>query len=240
MILDANNKFNFPFKLSKSIGKFTLQYIFNYLRLNRLLDLIRYNKTLQKLLNKNISDYEKEYKKIEIEIELNKVKNKKIKFINIPKKEESFYHIFFDTDYKEVFNKSNYIIANNNINKVKIIIDNGIKSLKKLFADCKYIKSINIIKFNNTDIINMAWMFDRCFSLKEINLSKVVTDKVKNMSSMFCYCSSLKEINLSSFETNNVRNMSWMFCDCKSLESLNISSFSTKNVKNMRNMFCGC
>ena len=160
MILDANNKFNFPFKLSKSIGKFTLQYIFNYLRLNRLLDLIRYNKTLQKLLNKNISDYEKEYKKIEIEIELKKVKNKKIKFINIHKKEESFYHIFFDNDYKEVLNKRNYIIENTHVNKVKIIIDNGIKSLKKLFVECEYIKIINFIKFNNNDIINMDCMFN--------------------------------------------------------------------------------
>jgi len=226
--------------LEKMKGQFTLKYIFLYLNPNKQLQLIRYNKRYQEMLNIGINDYEKEYKKIGIEIELNPVKNNPAKFINIPKKNEPYFHIFFDDDVRESIIKKNFITKNEKIKRVKIVIDDGVKSLAKLFMECKCIKRIHFVKFNIKNINNMSWMFQDCSSLEEILFSNIITDKVKSMESMFSNCSSLKEINLSKFETNNVRNMRWMFHYCPSLKRINLSNFSTQNVKDMRNMFFFC
>ena len=226
--------------LEKMKGQFTLKYIFLYLTPSKRLELVRYNKRYQEMLNIGLNDYEKEYKKIGIEIELNPVKNNPAIFINIPKKKEPYFHIFFDDDVRESIIKKNFITKNEKIKRAKIVIDDGVKSLAKLFMECKCIQRINFIKFNIKNINNMSRMFQGCSSLEEILFSNIITDEVKRMESMFSNCSSLKEINLSKFETNNVRNMSWMFHGCSSLEKINLSNFSTKNVKDMRNMFFNC
>ena len=54
---------------------------------------MQYNKKLQKRLNININDY-RECSKIEIELKL--VDQEYDKFINIPKKDKEYYHIYFD------------------------------------------------------------------------------------------------------------------------------------------------
>ena len=51
------------------------------------------------MLDKNIKDYENESQKIVIEIF--PVENKDCKFINIAKKNISYYHIYFNDNYKE-------------------------------------------------------------------------------------------------------------------------------------------
>ena len=68
---------------------FILKQIFENLQKNKLLNIIRYNKNLQKKLNKNIDDYKEEYSKIEIEIIMDGFGD----FINF-REDESYYHIF--------------------------------------------------------------------------------------------------------------------------------------------------
>jgi len=69
---------------------FILKQIFENIQKNKLLNIIRYNKNLQKKLNKNIDDYKEEYSKIQIEIIMNGFDD----FINF-REDESYYHIFF-------------------------------------------------------------------------------------------------------------------------------------------------
>ena len=69
-----------------------------------------------------------------------------IKFINISKKDEAYYHIYFNDNGKEV--KKNYFSKEDNISKVKIKIDSKIKSLNSLFQTCSYINKISFIRFN--------------------------------------------------------------------------------------------
>ena len=88
--------------------------------------------------------------------------------------------------------------------KVKIIIDCQVKSLKKLFEYCRCIESINFKKFYR--------------------------DNITDMSFMFSWCSSLKELNLNNFNTNNVTNMSWMFYGCSDDLKMKIKS-ENKNIK---------
>ena len=218
---------------------FILKHLFAFLNEKSLLGIIKYNKKLQNKLNIGINNYTEFYNKIEIEVGIN-IDNisKNIKFINISKKDEPYYHIYFNNNEKEI--KKNYIAKEDNISQVKIIIDPKIKSLNSLFQTCSHINKISFIRFNRKDITDMSCMFDECSSLKEINFTKFLTNNVTNMNYMFNKCSSLKELNLNNFNTMNVREMNYMFYKCLSLTKLNLNCFNTTNVINMICMFAEC
>jgi len=199
-------------------------------------EIIKYNKNLQNKLNINIDEYKK-YSTIGIE--LIPSKNKYGKFININNnEEEKYFHIYFNNSKKEI--GRNYILQNEKINKIKIIIDFQVKSFYKLFSYCDCIESISFINFYRKNINNMSFMFYECKSLKKINFSIYNTINVENMSCMFYECSLLKELDLSNFNTDNVTDMSNMFYQCNKLEKLDMTNFNTENVKNMKEMFFGC
>ena len=245
---------------------FFLLKLFDALPKVKCLKLIKYNKSMQNRLNKGIKDF-KEYTEIysPIEIEIIPAKNKYGKFINIPYPEKkSNFHIFFDNNKNEI--QRNYLEENESIDKIKIIIDYQVKSLKGLFSNCTCIDSIKFKKFYRTNINNMENIFSYCSSLKELDLSKFRTDNITNMNGMFEECSSLKELDLcnfntdkvtkmkcifkkcsslikldlNNFNTNKVKDMSGMFDECSSLEELNLTNFNTRNVTNMSYMFFKC
>ena len=111
-------------------SKYILQKILNNLKKDKLLEMIRYNKSLKSKLNKSIRDYFLEYSKIIIEIIPKE--NKYGQFININNKYKSYYHIYIDNNLKEESNKYS-IDKNEKINKIKIILDYDVISLSKLF-----------------------------------------------------------------------------------------------------------
>ena len=85
-------------------------------------------------------------------------KEEKNYFIKILKEEnEIYYHIYFNSDVKEI--KRTYFNQDDNITKIKIIIDEEIKSLEYLFIDCIWIEKITFIKFNRKNINNMRNKF---------------------------------------------------------------------------------
>ena len=175
-------------------SKTILRKIILLLQYIKLLEIINYNKKLQNKLNINIEDYKDYYEKhstIEIEI----IQDIFGKFINIPKEEEKYFHIYFNDDNKEI--KRNYTERKEIIEKIKIIIDDKVESFSKLFEDCRTIKSINFKRFNRININNMSYLFSNCSSMNKLNLSNFVTNNVTNMSNMFYGCSSLKNINSS-------------------------------------------
>ena len=96
--------------------------MFNYLKKAKLIEILKYNKKLQKRLNLSNNNY-KEYSQLylSIEIELKLAYNKLNKFIYTPDEE------------KEI--KWNYLDKNEKVNKIKIIIDYQGKSFKKLFYE---------------------------------------------------------------------------------------------------------
>ena len=219
---------------------YILQEIFNDLQKKKLLEIIKYNKKIQKRLNININNY-KDYCETysSIEIEITPTKNEYGKFINIRNKEDKkYYHIYFNNNKEEI--KRYELYRDDKVTKIYIIIDYQIQSFFKLFAECKCIESINFKKFYRNNINNMSYMFWECKLLKEINLNSFNTYNVTNMSYMFCLCSSLEEINLSNFSTNNVTDMRGMFSQCSSLKGLNLSNFNTNEVIDMTYMFYDC
>ena len=229
-------------------SKYILQRIFAYLTENKSLKIIKYNKNIQKKFEKDINDY-KNYKKIIIELTpINKeeIKNSnnekensdKNYFIKYIEKEKQYYHIYFNNENEE--KNRNYFTKDENVTKIKIIIDEHVTSFITLFHKCYCIEKINFIKFNRKDINNMSCMFYLCSSLKELNLNNFNTNNVTNMANMFWGCSSLKELNLSNFNTNNVTDMYGMFSYCSSLKKLNLNNFNTNKVTDMCLMFNNC
>ena len=227
-------------KYNEIKSDYFLQKVFNYMHKGAKLEIIKYNKNMQKRLKINTNNY-KEYSEIytSIEIEIITKKNETSKFINIKKGEEKYYHIYFNDNKKNEI-KRTYLNKDDKISKINIIIDYQIKSFFELFCDCKCIESINFKKFYRNNINDMIGMFFGCSSLKELNLSNFNTNNVTDMSFMFCGCSSLKELNLSNFNTSKVDNMTSMFLDCSSLKELNLSNFNTKNVTDTKEMFSKC
>ena len=133
-----------------------------------------------------------------------------------------------------------HIFSEEGIYTIKYVLKNKIKSCKKMFFYCKYIKSIDLSNFNTEDVTDMSLMFINCFNLEEINFGNFKTSKVTNMEGMFESCIGLKSLNLSSFDnTSNVENMNSMFLLCASLQELNLANFNTEKVKDMNSIFGG-
>jgi len=214
---EEKNKIKSKLFFNKLKSNYFLMKVFDIMKKNKSLEMVKINKKLQKRLN--IGDYKRYselYSSIEIELKVisNKYyifKNNNNIFIRINNKDKEYFHIYFDDSKEEI--KRNYIDINDNLNKIKIIIDHQIKSFKNLFFDCICIciNSINFKKFFRINITDMSRMFNGCYNLQNLNISNFNTNNVTNMSRMFYECQSLKELNISNFNTNNVTDLSYMF-----------------------------
>ena len=101
------------------------------------LEIIKINRTLQKKLDMNITNYKNYFEKIRvIEIELT-IKRTMYKFINIPEEDKQYYHIYINNI--EIPVNEIYISIKKN-EQIKIKIDYPVTSLKDLFKDKIYIE----------------------------------------------------------------------------------------------------
>ena len=165
-------------------SQYILQKIFNNLKLKKTLKLIKYNKVIQNKIDIKKEDYYN-YSKIIIEIVPVKIVKTAVynfiwrdgfnnpAFVNIYEGYESYIHIYFNDNNKEI--KRNYFMDKDEINKIKIILDNEIKSFSYLFNNC-YIEKITFKQFYREDITDMSYMFYECTSLKEINFNNFNTN----------------------------------------------------------------
>ena len=108
---------------------YLLQQIFNFLQENKSLKITKYNKKIQKRLDKNINDYIN-YKKVIIEIIPINIKDINI-FINYKEEKRKYYHIYFNDEKEE--KSRNYFTKDEKVLKIKIIIDYQIMSFEELF-----------------------------------------------------------------------------------------------------------
>ena len=239
---DKLNQIKFKVDFDNLKCYYLLKKVFDIMKKNKSLKIIKYNKKLQNRLNISINDY-KEYTQIyslieiELKLDLNKYNNND-KFINISDNKKDYFHIYFDNSNEEI--KRNYLEEDDEVKTIRIIIDYHVKSFKGLFKNCSCISSILFKKFYRNNITDMSYMFYGCYLLKELNLSNFITNNVTDMRFMFYDCSSLIELNLSNFITNNVIDMCGTFCGCNSLKELNLSNFVTNNVIDMNRTFSGC
>ena len=126
-----------------------LQKIIDNIPKKKYLEIMKYNKKLQKRTKLTFNDY-KEFSQLysSIEIELKISDNKYGKFINIKDKEKEYYKIYFNNSNEDM--KRNYLNQNEKVKIIKIIISHQVKSFKELFRECKYIYSIKFKKYIRT------------------------------------------------------------------------------------------
>ena len=84
-------------------SKIILKKFFDYLNKRKSLEIIKYNKNIQKRINININNYKEYSEKYSlIEIEIKPMKNKYGRFIYIEEDEEKeYYHIYYNDNKKE-------------------------------------------------------------------------------------------------------------------------------------------
>ena len=119
-----------------------IQKFFDYIHKRKSLEIIKYNKNIQKRMNININDY-KEYseKYSSIEIEIKPMENKYGDFIYIKDEDEDYYHIYYNDNKKEQI-KCTSLNRNDKVSKINIIIDYQVKSFYRLFYNCECTESI--------------------------------------------------------------------------------------------------
>ena len=131
-----------------------------------------------------------------------------------------------------------------NLEKEESIItmrfNNLLTKCNLMFYNLDNIKSIDLSKFDSSEVTEMVGMFYGCTSLVSINLVNFKTSSVTNMGSMFYFCTKLTSLNLNSFDTSSVTNMAQLFTSCNSLTSLNLENFDTSSVEMMTVMFSNC
>ena len=98
--------------LENVTSNFIFKKIFEYMKKNKSLEIMKYNKRLQKRLNLSINDYKEYYQSIGIELKI--AEDRYGEFINIPDKEKEYYHIYFNNSNEEI--KRNYL---NEMTKLK-------------------------------------------------------------------------------------------------------------------------
>ena len=114
------------------------------------LKLFKYSKKFKNKLNIDKKEY-KTYLQIEVELKLvdkEHYYNDEIKFINYIDG-RSNYHIYLDNEKNEI--QRNYITKEENVSKIKVIIDKNVKKLNGLFSCRDLISEINFIKFNRKE-----------------------------------------------------------------------------------------
>ena len=113
-------------------------------------------------------------------------------------------------------------------------------NMRYMFFNFRALQTLDVSKFDTSDVTDMCAMFAGCFKLTSLNVSNFDTSNVTNMHSMFDYCQKITELDLSNFDTSKVTDMGLMFQECNSLTSLDVSNFDTSNVTNMVAMFWLC
>ena len=108
-------------------------------------------------------------------------------------------------------------------------------SLSYMFYNSNTTSITGINKFNTSNIVNMAGMFETTKATK-IDVSSFDTSNVINMYCMFNK-SQAQSLDVSNFNTSRVTNMAGMFLDSKATEIKGLGNFDTSNVKDMSYMF---
>jgi len=223
--------------LMKIHSKVILCKILGLLPERNLLILIKYNKIYKGNTGLNLDNYKNYYERIEIDIFPKEGIFGKI--LNLENSEISKnISIYFNNN--KISTKKTDITENDAVKNIKIVLDNNIVTLSRLFLNCICLEKIKIKKCNNDKITDTSSMFEGCCNLKELDLTKFNTENISDMRHMFDGCTSLKKLDLSNYNTNNVKYISFMFSECESLEELNLSNFNTNNVTQRTFLFYKC
>ena len=108
------------------------------------------------------------------------------------------------------------------------VIINGITKDYQNSYEYELLSEENIITIKwNYSITNCDVMFYQMTRIITIDLSKFDSSNVISMYKMFSQCTSLISLNLNNLDTSLVTDMRDIFSDCSSLKVLDLSEFKT-------------
>lgn len=147
------------------------------------------------------------------------------------------YHIPENiTNFQRLFEEFRNLEAIYNMNKFPTSPTNT----SYMFSNCGKLSTIDISRFNFSNVTDMRYMFSWCEALKTITgISNLNTSNVTNMDGVFCSANSITSLDLSKWVTSNVTSMGNLFSSAGSLTSINVSTWNTSKVTDMNCMFEG-
>ena len=119
------------------------------------------------------------------------------------------------------FNNGKYTPTNSGILSAKIIFNNSLNNLDRLFKDNKELIKVNLNYLDMEDVVSMKSTFSGCSNLSDINFDGINSSKLTEMENTFENCTKLKFLNLSPLNTTNLVNMDNLFSGCNELETIN-------------------
>ena len=206
----------------KEYGQHNIYYSFNYLSEKSLLSEGRgiFN-GITKLIYIKASNFSENYPDVSFQGMFNNCINLLSVDFSEMKLNNSYYYIFYTSDFYEYYNSMDY-----------------------MFNNCSSLTSINFdfkekSDSNNMNIISSKFMFNNCIFLTYLYLPKIKF--YKNLNNMFSNCISLKTLILSDFNyIGSGLNMSYMFYNCTSLDSLIFPSEGMNLPNDMSYSFAYC
>jgi len=134
---------------------------------------------------------------------------------------------------------SNYLDSSNN-NNITLIWTDRLETCANMFDSMDNIISLDMSKFDFSNVYTMEYMFNGCSSLKYLNLDNIKTSSVTAMYNLFTGCSSLTYLNLYSLDTRNVGCLCGIFSGCSSLLYLNMINVKDPRTCAYRDIFANC
>lgn len=102
---------------------------------------------------------------------------------------------------------------------------------KGLFSGCSKLRVIyGLPGLDTRKFETPVQMFSGCSALTSLDVSKWDTSNVTDMGGMFSGCSALTSLDVSKWDTSNVTSMDGMFENIHSMLSLDISNFDTRKA----------
>ena len=116
-----------------------------------------------------------------------------------------------------------------------------------MFQNCTALKSVNVSRWNLSNLKNASWMFYCCSSLTTLEgVGQWKFENLQDVSYMFSRCISLKELDVANWNMSKVENFDCMFSFEKKaypdmqLTTLDVSNWDTSSATSMASMFFGC
>ncbi len=100
----------------------------------------------------------------------------------------------------------------------------NVQYMNGMFMGCKMLTTVNVGKFDFSNVVSMVNMFQGCNKLgsgrNPFDASDIRISKVHDLTQMFYDCYSLTKLDLTKWNASNVTDMDAMFGGCTNLKSL--------------------
>ena len=119
----------------------------------------------------------------------------------------------------------------------------SVTSFHSMFWGCISISSFKFLEnWNTSSLTDTSSMFRACrySGITSIDLSKWDASQLVNAQGMFSDINYIPEINLSNWNTNSLTNIGLMFLNTGGTSLINLSGWNTSKVTNMQETFEAC